>query len=297
MFATAKDYSKECFNLYDYIGFENNFSVEIKIPDSQTDFIGCIIGRNGTTIGLIQDKFKVDINIKQKPNGSQIIVIKPKKLDDFIVNDLMAFYLNEIIKNLNRASNAIITILKLKYNNNCEFKKWQENEIKIGDEVERIYKSYELSGMSIDLVKKEVIRYSILNSIRDENPNPYNIDSNHDPTNIPIIEIFTNYIYEPNMFIGEFVKNKVIFNSYYKEIVSKYFPHNNISIRGELKIDNTIKINFLNYSNFFYKIHEYFISKFSSENGIPMFLPTQERHNGSKSVPICPICQISPISC
>lgn len=241
---------------YMLITEKSNLSVMIQIPNNSTnrhDYLGCIMGYGGTTINLIQKLTSTDIKIEYS-SFNQYIKISLKNKFDSIDNN---------IKNLNKASNIIMTIIKAKHIEHYEnetyntLKKWQNNErtimIALNQEVQKLISS----KIDNSFINKNILKQSLTKHLKEKGE----IDSEHDSENIPFIEKFTRYIDDkPSLkTVTDRYEFSNVYKNYYCELFEKIFKHNNVIVRGYLTIDDEyISINFRNYSNFFLELYNYY---------------------------------------
>ena len=259
-FSKMKYFSPEYFQPiegdYMLITEKSDLSVMIQIPSNTTnrhDYLGCIMGYGGTTINLIQKLTSTDIKIEYS-SFNQFIKISPKnKFDSIDIN----------IKNLNKASNIIMTIIKAKHIEHNEnetyetLKKWQNNERTIMIALNKEVQNLIASKIDISFINKITLKQSITKLLKDKGE----VDPEHDSENIPFIEQFTRYIDDkPSLkTLTERYEFSNVYKTYYKDLFEKNFKHNNVIVRGFLNIgDEYISINFRNYSNFFLELYNYY---------------------------------------
>ena len=255
MIFVSPEYFKPIKNDYKLVTEKSDLSVMIQIPNNSTnrhDYLGCIMGYGGTTINLIQTRTFTDIKIEYA-SFNQHIKITPKNKFDSIDNN---------IKNLNKASNIIMTIIKAKHTEHYQndtymyLKKWQNNEktimIALNQEVQKLI----ASKIDNSFINKIILKQSITKLLKEKGE----IDSEHDSENISFLEIFTRYIDDkPSLkTVTDRYEFSNIYKKYYSELFEKKFKNNNVIVRGYLIIDGYISINFRNYSNFFIELYTYY---------------------------------------
>jgi hypothetical protein len=272
-----------CSSLYikNYKDLPNDSDIELKIeiPESyhlgrnssndnfaHHDYAGALYGYYGTTIRTLEKITKTIIKVDYNT-----VIIKPR---DYKIG----FEKNMI--SLNLASQYIISIMKSKHIENDKqnliynsFHKWQINEKKIFDkfnlELEKI-SELKLDPCIFGNSDKNVLRTSVIEILKKNKE----IDESHDSSFLKIFEDFTNMIKPFGVSDYEF---KTEFTNYYKQKISKHFNGNNILIRGILLINNRIEINFINYTNFFYEINQFYNDMDTMETDyFNEFLPTTD---------------------
>jgi hypothetical protein len=231
---------------YKDIPKDSDLKVIIKIPDSkERDYIGCIMGKQGTTITLIQKMTETIIKFEYVNFNNQIKII-PKNNNS---------NLDHIIKCLNKAYNIIITVIKLKHIEpypNTAYSKlalWQNDENKIITETQKLINTYLDLGVDPDFINKSELKSSVEKNLKKTEV----ISKLHDSDNIEILNLFIKNI---NIDITH-----DCFTQYYNKLVEKYFSTSNILIRGMIIINNELEINFKNYSNLYYEINDYYRTK------------------------------------
>jgi len=254
------DYNKNTFHNINFKPISNKKLVQdnselvvmIQLPNNSShDYIGCIMGYSGTTINLIQKITNTEIKIEYL-SLNQYIKIKPRSNNS----------ISNKIKDLNYASNIIMTIIKLKTNEHIPnskyylLKEWQDNEkkiiVKVNNEVQKLINS----KINNSFINKIILKNSITKLLKEKDI----LNNNHDSTLIPFINKFTVLLDQiPDLTT---IRKKFEFKKNFDKVYNNNFKDKSIIVRGNLIIDGYIYINLRNYSNFFFEINDYEESSF-----------------------------------